>query len=99
MTRSDILIGALIAVLTLLSVAVSILRLAQANPLQQLRGLIGLVSVAGLILVVVTVALIFHHVQSKLGPTNAPPMGFPTQSTVPSFSGDFATPSVPPLVR
>lgn len=99
MTTSEIVIGGLIVVLTLLSVAISILRLAQANPLQQLRGLLGLVAVVGMVVLVVTVAVIFHNVQSKLGPNSAPNAGFPTQSTDPPFSGDFATPSIPPLVR
>lgn len=99
MATSEILVGGLIVALTLLSVAVSVLRLAQANPLQQLRGLLGLAAVVGMVILVVAVALIFHNVQSKLGPANAPNAGFPTQSTFPTFSGDFATPTIPTLVR
>lgn len=93
------MLGGLIVILTLLSIAISVLRLAQASPLQQLRGLLGLVAVIGMVIAVVTVALIFHNVQSKLGPTSNPNVGLPTQSAIPSFNSEFATPSVPPLVR
>lgn len=101
MTRTELLMGGVVAVLAVLGILVSILRLAQANPLQQLRGLLGLISVVGMVILVISVAIIFHNVRSKLGPTNGPNVGYPTQTTNPSFSGsgEFATPSVPPIVR
>lgn len=99
MTASVIPLGGLIAVLAVLNTIISVLRLAQANPLQQLPGLFGLVAVLGMVVVVVSVAQIFHNAQSKRNSTSAPTVGFDMHTIDPSFSGRFAAPSVPLLAR
>jgi hypothetical protein len=99
MITSEYVVGGIVVALTLLSILVSILRMGQGGAVNQLRGLVGLVSAVGLIVLVIVIAVIFHNVQSKIGPTNGPNVGYPTQTTIPSYSGGFATPSVPPLTR
>lgn len=98
-TRSEWVVGGILVALTILSILVSILRMAQGGAANQLRGLFGLISAVALIVLALTVALIFHNVQSKLGPTNAPNLGVPAGSTIPPFSPDFATPTTPVLTR
>ncbi|HKV85063.1 MAG TPA: hypothetical protein VJN88_10930 [Ktedonobacterales bacterium] len=98
-TRSEWVVGGILVALTVLSILASILRIGQGGAVNQLRGLFGLVSVVALIILAITVALIFHNVQSKLGPTNAPNLGVPAGSTIPPFYPDFATPTTPVLVR
>lgn len=99
MTGSEVLMVVILVVVTLLSLLVSVLRVAHGGALQQIRGVIGVLSGIGLLVTVVTVMLIFHRAQSQLGPSHAPNIGLPTETTIPSFSGSFATPSATALTR